>query len=85
MIKLETLEKIAKRYEEMVHGYPDDRITTVMDLDVVEKQFPDADFNVLVNFPDDDFAHDIFGIKRHIDRREMKIIDCFVPRFVDAS
>ncbi len=27
------------------------------------------------------FAHDVFGIRRHIDRVTGKIGDCFVPRF----
>ncbi len=28
-----------------------------------------------------DFAHDIVGILRHMDRRTGKLGDCFVPRF----
>jgi hypothetical protein len=27
------------------------------------------------------FAHDIFGIRRHLDRTTGKLLDCFVPRF----
>jgi hypothetical protein len=31
----------------------------------------------------DDFnlAHDVFGIRRHIDRNTGELTDCFVPRF----
>lgn len=82
---LDLLVAIAERYEEMVYGWPDERITTIMDLQVTANEFPEANFNVLLNFPDGDFAHDIFGIKRHVNRPEMKIEGCFVPRFVDAS
>lgn len=27
------------------------------------------------------FAHDVFGIRRHIDRQTGKLGDCFLPRF----
>lgn len=27
------------------------------------------------------FAHDIFGIRRHLDRETGKLTDCFLPRF----
>lgn len=27
------------------------------------------------------FAHDVFGIRRHIDRETGKLGDCFLPRF----
>ena len=27
------------------------------------------------------FAHDIFGIRRHIDRRTGELMDCFSPRY----
>ena len=28
-----------------------------------------------------DFAHDILGIRRHIDRNNGKLLNCFVPRY----
>jgi hypothetical protein len=28
-----------------------------------------------------DFLHDVFGIRRHINRRTGKLEDCFLPRF----
>lgn len=28
-----------------------------------------------------DFAHDVYGIRRHIDRTNGKLLDCFVPRY----
>lgn len=27
------------------------------------------------------FAHDVFGIRRHIDRKTGQLQDCFLPRF----
>ncbi|RZN30493.1 hypothetical protein [Bradyrhizobium sp. Leo121] len=31
------------------------------------------------------FAHDIYGIRRHIDRDTGKLTGCFMPRFADTS
>lgn len=28
-----------------------------------------------------DFSHDVFGIRRHIDRQTGKLQDCFLPRY----
>lgn len=35
----------------------------------------------LANAPSFDFAHDILGIRRHLNRNTGKLEDCFVPRF----
>ncbi len=35
----------------------------------------------LATAPEFDFAHDVFGIRRHIDRETGKLQDCFVPRY----
>lgn len=31
------------------------------------------------------FSHDVFGIRRHLDRETGKLGDCFVPRFSVAQ
>lgn len=28
-----------------------------------------------------DFAHDVYGIRRHIDRKSGQLINCFLPRY----
>lgn len=84
MNELQLLTAIAERYEQM-DVFAEDRMTTVMDLEVTQKQFPEGNLEVLLNLSDGDFAHDLFGIKRHINRREMMVEGCFVPRFVGAS
>jgi hypothetical protein len=38
------------------------------------------DLSKLLAAPMLDFAHDIFGIQRHIDRNTGKLLDCFLPR-----
>lgn len=86
MKNVETFAAIAERYENLdIPGFtPEARITTMLDLQVVGLDFPDADFKVLLNFPREDFCHDIFGIKEHINRRTAILEGCFVPRFVQA-
>ena len=34
---------------------------------------------------DGDFAHDVAGIKRHINRESGELGDCFVPRFAERE
>lgn len=50
-----------------------------MDLDSV----PELDLEGLLKAKPFDFAHDICGIIRHMDRSSYpgKLTDCFVPRF----
>ncbi len=56
-----------------------DRRTTSLDLFYADKCAP-LDFERLLVFPAYDFAHDIFGIARHMNRETRKIKDCFLPR-----
>lgn len=55
-----------------------DRLSLVMDLDSI----PELDLEKLLNAPKFDFAHDIYGIRRHMDRTSFpgKLTDCFWPR-----
>lgn len=32
-----------------------------------------------------DFAHDVFGIRRHINRKTGQLEDCFVPRYAERQ
>lgn len=61
--------------------------------DVIEKvvrgimdNFPEAssgcelDLQKLLDAPDGDFGHDVFGIRRHINRQTGELGDCFLPR-----
>ena len=54
------------------------RINLIMDLD----SCPDLDLAALLAFPKFDFAHDVFGIMRHMDRSQYPgiLTDCFSPR-----
>lgn len=56
------------------------RKTIVMDLVACNANGTPLDLARLENAPDFDFIHDIFGIRRHINRQTGKIEDCFLPR-----
>ena len=82
--KIATQNKIAERYEKICEEQdqePDDRMGTMMDLDSADQQF-NMDWQKLLDADDFNFSHDVFGIKRHIDRTEYPGIigNCFLPR-----
>ena len=37
--------------------------------------------NDLLSTDDSNFYHDIYGIRRHVDRDSGNLLDCFLPRF----
>ena len=39
----------------------------------------------LASAPNFDFSHDVFGIRRHLNRETGQLEDCFQPRFADLS
>ena len=57
-----------------------DRLSLAMDLEACHSQCA-LDFAGLLAAKDCDFAHDIFGIVRHLDREDGALRDCFVPRY----
>lgn len=59
-------------------GYPYQ--DAMMDLDAVHSNGCPLDLAKLAGFDEFNFAHDVFGIRRHLDRATGKLGDCFVPR-----
>lgn len=51
-----------------------------MDLTAVHLNDTALDLVRLNEFDDFNFAHDVFGIQRHIDRTNGKLTRCFMPR-----
>jgi hypothetical protein len=74
--KLKTQVKICERAERELE-LRCSRMSLMMDLESVE-----LDIEKLLNAPAFDFAHDIYGIIRHMDRSQYpgKLTDCFLPR-----
>jgi hypothetical protein len=68
-------EKLSRRFKQ-----PTVRATIVLDLVMAHRMQP-LDLELLLAADDVNFAHDVFGIMRHIDRKSGAMRDCFVPRF----
>lgn len=76
--EFELLGKIADRAEKL-NLLMFDRISLLMDMEEAHKQF-DLRLEDLLNADDLNFAHDIIGIQKHINR-ETKDFNFFLPRF----
>ncbi len=66
-----------KIYHDAGIRYP--LIDAHMDIDYTDQSNP-LDLQKLLDFNAHDFIHDIAGIRRHLDRRTLKLTDCFSPR-----
>lgn len=60
-------------------------IALEMDLAACNANGTPLDFEKLLAFDAFNFAHDIGGIRRHLDRDTGKLKDCFTPRCVRRS
>ena len=79
----ETICRIAKAAERLarrIAGQEINRMHLIMDLECVHESTP-LRLDDLEKASDADLAHDVFGIRRHLDRRTRKLTDCFCPRF----
>lgn len=81
MIDLVTLSALADRAEALYrrHGIADTRLTILMDLDHTDRQVP-LDADKFLAFDDANFAHDMLGIRRHMNREAGLLTGCFLPR-----
>jgi hypothetical protein len=62
------------------HEIEYEKMTATMDLTACHCNGMALDLAKLESADEATFAHDVFGIRRHIDRRSGIIGDCFVPR-----
>ena len=77
------IAKIAERAEKfaaafLVH-YP--RTDILMDLDATHSNGTPLKFEELLKAPDTDFVHDVFGIRKHINRKTGVLEGFFHPRY----
>ncbi len=79
----ETITKIAKRAVQVANsnGISLDFMDTQMDIAACHLNGNPLKLEDLYNADDLNFAHDIFGIKRHLNRNNGELEDCFLPRF----
>lgn len=57
-----------------------DRSSLIMDLKVANEEF-NLRLDEFLKADNFNFSHDVVGIQRHIDRKNKKMTDTFLPRF----
>lgn len=75
--EIELAQKIAKRAKTLLSA---DIMSTEMDVIATNANGCPLDMKKLLGFDDFNFAHDIGGIARHLDRTTGKLGDFFLPR-----
>lgn len=77
-----TLRDISNRAAELSLEFdiPYPTLDLEMDLLAAREDIPSLDLQRLLVSPVADFSHDIFGIRRHINRATGKVENCFMPR-----
>jgi len=78
-----TISAIAKRAVEMAAsaGWRYEFMDADMDITACHVNGNPLKLDELLAADEFNFSHDVFGIRRHIDRRTGKLGDCFSPRF----
>lgn len=74
------ISQIVKRAAKMA-DLPDDFMAHTMDLSACIANGCPLKLQELLDADDFNFAHDFYGIHRHINRRTGKLEDFFLPRF----
>lgn len=77
-----TILAIAKRACALAadNGFNYDLMTVDMDLSLCHMSNP-LKLDELMAADNGNFAHDVFGIRRHLNRETGKLEDCFSPRY----
>lgn len=80
---MDTESAIAKRAVAMAtkHGIDYKQMDVIMDIDACHSNGCPLKLGELLKADDFNFAHDVFGIRQHIDRQTGKLQNCFDPRY----
>lgn len=73
------IEKIGARATQW--GACTSKLDTMMDITATHLNGCPLDLQRLLDADDGSFAHDVFGIARHLDRDTCQLGGCFLPRF----
>jgi len=78
-----TISKIAARAVQMAAsaGWRYEFMDADMDITACHVNGNPLKLNELLTADDGNFAHDVFGIRRHINRETGQLEDCFSPRY----
>ena len=76
----DVVSDILDRASKKVHAF--DRISLEMDIMAANGENENAplDLEKLLSFDDFNFFHDIYGIQRHMNRKNGLLENCFLPR-----
>lgn len=79
---IDLIQKISDRTVKLAntHGMSYSILDAQMDITAVHLNDVELDLNKLLAFDDGNFGHDVFGIKRHVNRNTGILKDCFLPR-----
>jgi hypothetical protein len=81
----EKIRKIAKRAHALAVTFDvadaDFRMSMTMDLTACHASGRPLDLDGLLAADDGNFGHDVFGIRRHLNRETGELGGCFLPRF----
>ena len=79
---MQFISRIASRAFDLAQQFDAPRDMSGMMLDLIYGHACcPIDLQALLDADDSNFAHDVFGIERHINRQTRQIEGCFVPRF----
>lgn len=80
--EMKLIQKIARRAVRLAKraGGSYDLTDAQMDITATHANGTPLDLAKLAAFDDFNFAHDVFGIRGHIDRTTGKLTRCFLPR-----
>ena len=80
--EIRIISKIAARAVTLatLHDVEYKHIDAMMDVEAAHEEHP-LRLEALLSADDGNFAHDVFGIRRHLNRDTRKMEDCFLPRF----
>jgi hypothetical protein len=83
--EFDLLLKVVDRALREIRDYPDEPRTLIMDLNAAHCNGCPIDFAGLLEADDFEFAHDIVGIRKHIDRSTGQVLGFFTPRYALAN
>lgn len=77
---LAIVKRAAKDYQRTMGKRLPDPLSLQMDLIACHANGCPLDFQRILDADDFNFAHDVFGISRHINRETGELQNCFLPR-----
>lgn len=80
--EMKFIERIVERALKLAEDleFSCNKATLLMDIEACHCNGTKLDLKKLMSFDNSNFSHDVFGIRKHLDRNTGKLRDCFRPR-----